>query len=88
MFSHYFYPVKGLTQGIVLYQAKAIHHMGPLIFFHNLHIELSSDIGIPMSGLIQIICGGQPHLQGAWVHPQVAINLAQWLSPKFAVSEK
>jgi hypothetical protein len=24
-------------------------------------------------------------LQGTWVHPQVAIHLAQWLSPKFAV---
>ena len=24
-------------------------------------------------------------MQGTWVHPQVAINLAQWLSPKFAV---
>lgn len=24
-------------------------------------------------------------MQGAWVHPQVAINLGQWASPKFAV---
>jgi len=29
--------------------------------------------------------GGNPRLQGTWVHPQVAINLAQYLSPKFAV---
>ena len=29
--------------------------------------------------------GGDPRNQGIWVHPQVAINLAQWLSPKFAV---
>lgn len=47
--------------------------------------ELSSDMGIPISGLVQSIKGGDPHLQGTWVHPQVAINLAQWLSPKFAV---
>lgn len=47
--------------------------------------ELSSDIGIPISGLVQVIKGGEPHLQGTWVHPQVAIHLAQWLSPKFAV---
>ena len=47
--------------------------------------ELSSDIGIPISGLVQSVRGGPPHLQGTWVHPQVAINLAQWLSPKFAV---
>ena len=47
--------------------------------------ELTADMGIPISELIQVIKGGQPHLQGTWVHPQVAIHLAQWLSPKFAV---
>lgn len=47
--------------------------------------ELSSDMGIPISTLVQSIRGGAPNLQGTWVHPQVAINLAQWLSPKFAV---
>ena len=48
--------------------------------------ELSSDMGIPISALIQSLKGGgKPELQGTWVHPQVAINLAQWLSPKFAV---
>lgn len=48
--------------------------------------ELSSDMGIPISALIQIVRGGPPQLQGTWVHPQVAINLAQWASPKFAVA--
>ena len=47
--------------------------------------ELSSVTGIPVTGLIQTIRGGTPHLQGTWVHPQVAIHLAQWLSPKIAV---
>jgi KilA-N domain len=47
--------------------------------------ELSADIGIPISGLVQIIKGGPPRMQGTWVHPQVAINLGQWASPKFAV---
>jgi hypothetical protein len=47
--------------------------------------ELSSDIGIPISELVQSIKGGTPDLQGTWVHPQVAVHLAQWLSPKFAV---
>ena len=47
--------------------------------------ELSSVVGIPANGLVQTITGGIPHLQGTWVHPQVAIHLAQWLSPKFAV---
>lgn len=46
---------------------------------------LSSDIGIPISELIQIIRGGFPELQGTWVHPDITIHLAQWLSPKFAV---
>jgi len=45
--------------------------------------ELSSDIGIPISKLVQSIRGGKA--QGTWVHPQVAIHLAQWLSPRFAV---
>jgi hypothetical protein len=49
-------------------------------------IELSSDTGIPVTVLIQRVIGGsEPRLQGSWVHPQVAIHLAQWLSPKFAV---
>ena len=48
--------------------------------------ELSSDIGIPIPELIQTVRGfSDPKSQGTWVHPQVAINLAQWLSPKFAV---
>lgn len=46
---------------------------------------LSSDTGIPLTELIQSIKGGTPHLQGTWVHPQIATHLAQWLSPEFAV---
>ena len=46
---------------------------------------LSSETGIPASELIQTIKGGQPEFQGTWIHPQVAIHLAQWLSPEFAV---
>lgn len=47
--------------------------------------ELSFDVGIPTTELIQIVKGGISHLQGTWVHPLVAINLGQWLSAKFAV---
>lgn len=47
--------------------------------------ELESEVGIPSSVLIQVVKGGVPQWQGTWVHPQVAINLAQWASPKFAV---
>lgn len=47
--------------------------------------ELSAEVGIPTSELVQSISGGVPGHQGTWVHPQVAINLAQWASPRFAV---
>ncbi len=48
-------------------------------------IELSAETGISVSELVQSIKGGVPTMQGTWVHPQVAIHLAQWLSPQFAV---
>lgn len=44
---------------------------------------LSGKTGIPVLELVQVIKGG--NLSGTWVHPHVAINLAQWLSPEFAV---
>lgn len=49
--------------------------------------ELSSDMGIPISQLVLSFKGNTTqYQQGTWVHPDVAINLAQWLSPKFAVA--
>lgn len=47
--------------------------------------ELSSDIGIPISDLVLSNKGGMPDVKGTWVHPRVAIHLAQWCSPRFAV---
>ena len=47
--------------------------------------ELSSDIGIPISELIEIKRGGVANQQGTWVHPYISIHLSQWLSPKLAV---
>ncbi len=44
--------------------------------------------GIPatgIDGLIQVRQGGQPHLQGTWIHPRLAIDLARWISAPFAV---
>ena len=35
--------------------------------------------------LIQTVQGGNPEEQGTWIHPYVAINLAQWCSSVFAV---
>ncbi|MCJ8325194.1 MAG: KilA-N domain-containing protein [Rhizobiales bacterium] len=48
---------------------------------------LSTDVGIPTSKLMKVIKGGSgsKYVQGTWVHPLVAIHLAQWLSPEFSV---
>lgn len=45
----------------------------------------SSKTELPTKPLIDIKRGGTPSLQGTWVHPYVAINLAQWADPNFAV---
>ncbi|WP_426041487.1 KilA-N domain-containing protein [Brevundimonas sp. TWP2-3-4b1] len=46
---------------------------------------LATEVGIPTTVLVQSLSGGVATLQGTWVHPQVAIHLAQWASPRFAV---
>ena len=46
---------------------------------------LAPATGIPAAELIQRVMGGNPEVRGTWVHPHVAIHLAQWLSPEFAV---
>jgi len=46
---------------------------------------LSSKTNIPSSTLIQSVRGGNIELQGTWVHPYVAVNLAQWANPEVAV---
>jgi hypothetical protein len=47
---------------------------------------LSTEVGIPTSGLININKGGNDkNKQCTWVHPQIAINIAQWISPQFDV---
>lgn len=47
---------------------------------------LSSDTRISVSQLVVSKRGNsKAFTQGTWVHPQVAIHLAQWLSPEFAV---
>lgn len=45
---------------------------------------LSLAIGIPIAELIQIVMGGLGK-QGTYVHPKVAIHLAQWASDDFSV---
>lgn len=46
---------------------------------------LSAETGIPVSMLVQTLSGGDVRIQGTWIHPQVAINLATWCSATFAV---
>lgn len=47
---------------------------------------LSAVKGIPSSALIQTVRGGNAHdKQGTWMHEDVAIEFARWLSPAFAI---
>lgn len=49
-------------------------------------VALSNEVGIQISELTEIRRGGVPTEQGTYGHPLVAIHLAQWLSPEFAVA--
>jgi len=46
---------------------------------------LARSMGIPIDRLVLSIVTGPNAGRATWVHPQVAIHLAQWLSPEFAV---
>lgn len=48
--------------------------------------ELSSVAGIPATELVQTTQGGDFRNQGTWVHPDLAVHLGMWLSPRFAVA--
>lgn len=48
-------------------------------------MALERSLGIPRDLIVQSIITGPNELRGTWVHPQVAINLATWLSGDFAV---
>lgn len=43
--------------------------------------ELSRETGIETTALLQKVDG----VDEIWVHPQIAINISQWASPKLAV---
>ena len=38
-----------------------------------------------LPAVIETRQGGAPHLQGTWIHPRLAVDLARWISPAFAV---
>lgn len=46
---------------------------------------LSRSVGIPTDLLLKTQTGGLNENRGTWVHPQVAINIVQWISPAFDV---
>ena len=71
---------------------KKFSHWYSLDTTKQLINELASEAGIPvsqsktnldLSKLVDINKGGT-HI-GTWIHPELAIQLAQWLSPKFAI---
>ena len=65
---------------------KKFNHWYSLDNTKQLINELASDTGIPVSLLIDIKKGNSNEFnQGTWIHPDLAIQLAQWLSPKFAI---
>lgn len=45
---------------------------------------LSAVRGIPLTGLVEIKQGGNG-VQGTWMHEDVALEFARWLSPQFAI---
>lgn len=46
---------------------------------------LSSVRGIPLTELVKVKQGGMPATQGTWMHEDVALEFARWLSPAFAI---
>jgi len=46
---------------------------------------LESETGIPADLLIQSITGGKNEDRKTWIHPDLAVQLAQWISPIFSL---
>jgi hypothetical protein len=48
---------------------------------------LTASLGSPENpgDLIQTTTTGPNHLRGTWIHPRLAVDLARWISPAFAV---
>ena len=47
--------------------------------------ELAGSLGIPRDRLVRTIMTGPNELRGTWVHQRIALHLAQWCNPRFAV---
>jgi hypothetical protein len=65
---------------------KKLSHWINLENTKELISELASDAGIPASLLIDSKKGySNNFIQGTWIHPDLAIQLAQWINSKFAI---
>jgi len=65
---------------------KKFSHWNSLDSTKNLISVLESEAGIPASQLIDIKKGKSTKFeQGVWLHPDLAIQLAQWINPNFAL---
>lgn len=47
--------------------------------------SLSAVRRIPLTELVKVVQGGDPQMQGTWMHEDVALEFARWLSPAFAI---
>lgn len=65
---------------------KKFNHWVSLESTKDLIRALESDTGIPVSLLVESKRGQTSKFnQGSWIHPDLAIQLAQWISPSFAL---
>jgi hypothetical protein len=65
---------------------KRFNHWYSLESTKQLIYEAASEAGIPASQLLDIKKGNSGDFnQGSWIHPDLAIQLAQWISPSFAL---
>jgi hypothetical protein len=46
---------------------------------------LEGSVGIPTDLLAQSVVTGPNEFRGTWVHPRLAVDIARWASPAFAV---
>lgn len=72
------------------YIAALSQHLGAVMGNPTTGIEPQSSFGAAVAlnratGLVHTIQGGTPALQGTWIHPRLAVDLARWISPAFAV---
>jgi hypothetical protein len=46
---------------------------------------LAARLGIPADRLVRTTTTGPNRFRGTWIHPRLAVDLARWISPQFAV---